>query len=141
MTMRTLVGRAGILLALAGCAVGPSTHVPVATPAPLPAIDTSARPGIRRFIDSLAVARQGEQKDSGVATLWNAAPLTLDSAGDVAWLSVLRDSTLVGLVNTAVANNRELRIAVGRVREFRALHGVGKSDLYPQILANGNAST
>jgi multidrug efflux system outer membrane protein len=59
----------------------------------------------------------------------------------VAWLSVLRDSTLVGLVNTAVATNRELRIAVGRVREFRALHGVGKSDLYPHIFANGNAST
>ncbi len=138
--MRNFLWRTLAVAALAGCAVGPSTNVQVATPAPLPGVDTSAQPAARRFIDSLAVARTAEQKDSGIATLWNAAPLTLDSAGDVAWLSILKDTTLVGLVNTAVANNRELKIAVGRVAEFRALSGVGKADLFPQIYANGNVS-
>jgi multidrug efflux system outer membrane protein len=121
--------------------VGPSTKVPTATPAPLASADTTAQPAARRFIDSLAVARQAEQQDSGIATLWKAEPLTLDSLGDVAWLTILRDSTLLSLVNTAVANNRDLRIAIGRVSEYRALNGVGKADLYPQLSAGAAAST
>lgn len=139
--MRAQLWQAGLMLMVAGCAIGPSTNVPVATPAALPGQDTTVQPAARRFIDSLAVAREAEQQDSGVATLWKATPLTLDSLGDVAWLTILRDSTLVSLVNTAVANNRDLRIAIGRVREFRALNGVGKSDLFPQLSANASAST
>jgi multidrug efflux system outer membrane protein len=138
--MKNLISHTLLVVLMSSCAVGPSTKVPVATPAPLSSQDTTAQPAARSFIDSLAVARQAEQKDSGVATLWKAEPLALDSLGDVAWLSILRDSTLVSLVNTAVANNRDLRIAIGRVREFRALNGVGKSDLYPQLDASAYGS-
>ncbi len=67
--------------------------------------------------------------------------LALDSTGDLAWLAVLKDPQLVALVRTAVANNRDLRIAVERVREYRAQLGAARGDLFPQITANGTAST
>ena len=56
------------------------------------------------------------------------------------WLLILRDSQVVRLVRTAVANNRDLRIAAARVQEYRALRGVARGDLFPQISANGVAS-
>ncbi len=132
---------AGFVVLLAGCAVGPTTNVKPATPAPLAPRDQLADTGARSFIDSLAVARLAEQKDSGLATLWQAQPLAVDSTGDLAWIRILKDSTLLALVNTAVTNNRELRVAIGRVQEYRALNGVGKADLFPQLTANATAST
>jgi multidrug efflux system outer membrane protein len=67
--------------------------------------------------------------------------LSVDSQRDVAWLAVLRDSQLVALVDSAVANNRNLRVAQARVRQYRALSGVASSDLFPQLTVNGAYST
>jgi multidrug efflux system outer membrane protein len=133
---RSLVG----LLALAGCAVGPSTRV--SAPAVLPARvgDSLTAPSARRFIDSLAAARDRERGDTAPA-LWKPRPLVLDSMSDGPWLQVLRDSQLVALVETAVRNNRDVQAAVARVREYRALAGAARADLFPQISANGAAST
>jgi multidrug efflux system outer membrane protein len=58
----------------------------------------------------------------------------------VAWLEVLRDAQLIDLVNEAVSNNRDLRVARARIREYRAQLGVARSGLFPQISANANAS-
>ena len=127
------------LLMLAGCAVGPSTRVlgPVPTPARLQD-SLTARPA-REFLDSLAAARAGEPRDSG-ASLRVPRPLTLDSINDRAWLAVLADSVLVGLVESAIANNRDLALAVERVREYRALLGASRGELFPQIGASASSS-
>ncbi|HWB43322.1 MAG TPA: hypothetical protein VG500_18810, partial [Gemmatimonadales bacterium] len=75
------------------CAVGPSYRAPEVAPAGA-AVGLSARPdSIRAFYDSLAAA------DSAPA----AAPATLQAdSADLAWLAVLKDTTLVSLVNAAV---------------------------------------
>lgn len=131
----------GVLCTVTACAVGPTTHhEPMATQ-PLATRDSLADTPSRSFIDSLAVARLAEQKDSGLATLWKGQPLSVDTIGDLAWLAILKDSALVAMVNTAMSNNRDLRLAVARVREYRALNGVGQSDFYPQLSANAAAST
>ena len=90
----------GLLLVLGtGCAVGPSYQEPAVAPAGT-AVGLSARPdSMRAFFDSLATA------DSATAS----APRTLqpDSA-DLAWLAILKDSTLLRLVNLAVRENRDV---------------------------------
>ncbi len=130
MTRRLVAG----LLALAGvgCAVGPSYKAPEIAPAGT-SVGLSPRPdSIRAFYDSLAAT------DSGPAAL----PPTLQAdSADLAWLAVLKDSTLVGLVNQAVRENRNVQTAIARIREFRAQVGVSRSGLYPELSANGSAST
>ncbi|HEY2805721.1 MAG TPA: hypothetical protein VGI92_07685, partial [Gemmatimonadales bacterium] len=84
-----------LVLLVAGCAIGPSTH-----PRLQPQGDArSAAPSTadRPFLDSLTAA-------SGVAT----APPALDTTGAMAWIQVLRDTQLVSLVRIALANNRDL---------------------------------
>jgi multidrug efflux system outer membrane protein len=131
-----MIGRrwAGALLALigAGCSIGPSYHEPEVAPVGARVGLPTRADSVRAFYDSLAMA------DSAAA----AAPRTLqpDSA-DLAWLAILKDSTLVSLVNQAVRENRDVQTAVARIREFRAEVGIARSPLYPQITGNAFAST
>nr|MDQ6926708.1 efflux transporter outer membrane subunit [Candidatus Eremiobacteraeota bacterium] len=73
--------------------------------------------------------------------LWHPTRLALDTARDLRWLTVLRDPQLVAFVTDAVANNRDVRVAQARVREYRAALGVARSPFYPQITANAARST
>jgi multidrug efflux system outer membrane protein len=50
---------------------------------------------------------------------------------------VLGDTTLQGLVRIALRENRDLHIALGRVNEARALLGIQRFEMYPQINIQG----
>jgi NodT family efflux transporter outer membrane factor (OMF) lipoprotein len=53
------------------------------------------------------------------------------------WWESLGDSTLTDLVRRAELANLNLRIAVARVAEARALRGIAKGDLYPDLVLGG----
>jgi outer membrane protein, multidrug efflux system len=136
---------------LAACAVGPSTAVTPVTASVAQTSDQAVPPAARTFFDSLTAARaadsaspapqsmvsQGEapQKPIGAPTV-----LQLDPAHNLTWLEIVRDSTLASLIQTAVNNNRDLRVAQARIREYRALRGAAAGPFFPQITANGTAS-
>jgi len=129
-----------MLALLVGCAVGPSTRVTPTPAAPLASrAVTAAPPAARQFLDSLTRVRVAEHADTGAA-LWRPRALTVDAARDLAWLDVMQDTQLVALVNTAVTNNRDVQAAVARVREYRALVGVARADLYPRVDVVASAS-
>ncbi len=135
---RRTVGLAALLI-LGGCAIGPSTRVRQPDyPAPRIA-DSLPGAGARSFFDSLAAARA--RSDTGMTAIPAARPLALDPASDQAWLDVLGDTAVVRLVRLALANNHDFQIATARVREYRALVGVARADLFPQLSLNGAAST
>jgi len=130
-----------LLPAMVACAVGPSTRVARPAAPALSAREAGAPSSpSHAFLDSLTRAREAERPDTAAAP-WKPAPLALDSAGDLAWLGVLKDSQLVALVRAGVANNRDLQTAAARVREFRAQVGVARADLFPQVDLNLSAST
>lgn len=141
MTLSTQTVQLSAVAILCGaCAVGPSTSV---TPVTIPIVsrsDTLTPAATRHFLDSLATARQGDRPDSAPAQVWKPVPLAIQSARDLAWLDVLRDSQLVALVQTAISNNRDLQIARARIREYRAERGVARADFFPQIAAGVDAS-
>ncbi|HEU4614293.1 MAG TPA: TolC family protein, partial [Kofleriaceae bacterium] len=152
-TSAVAIALASLGAALTACAVGPSTRVappeyPVAA-----RTDSAMSPAAQAFLDSLGAAREkGAEPSGGVVTRPDSVrradttaralpvPLMINTTHELAWLDVLRDSQLVALVDTAVANNRDLRTAEARVREYRALYGVARSGLFPQLSANGTAS-
>ena len=129
---RAVLAAGFLAVAAGGCAVGPSYREPAVAPADA-TVGLSPRPdSTRTFYDSLAAA------DSAPAT--RSLALEADSA-DLAWLAVLKDTTLVRLVGLAVRENRDVQTAVARIREFRAQVGVTRSELFPELSANGSAST
>lgn len=105
-----------IAATLAGCkAVGPD-YTPPVTQTP----------------DAFA----GADAQHTVAT--DAQPL---SPGElVSWWSRFHDPILDGLMQRAITKNHDLRAALERIREARALRGVAKSGELPTVDAQGNAS-
>jgi multidrug efflux system outer membrane protein len=60
-------------------------------------------------------------------------PQTPESLADIPWWEVFQDEALQALIRDAIAHNYDLRIAVARVQESRALARVARSFLYPDI--------
>lgn len=55
------------------------------------------------------------------------------NAARVGWRSYFTDPVLQGLITEALANNRDLRQALLRVEEARALYGIQRADQFPTI--------
>lgn len=129
MTRITRYAAAAAFALAAACAVGPSPDV---RPAPEPAAHAAAQPALeRQFLDSLVRA-------SPLASA--ASPAPADSTNEYGWLELMRDTQLVQLVRTAVANNRDLENATALVREFRANQAAARGFLVPEIDLNGGVA-
>jgi len=125
----------------AGCAVGPSYHPEPVVPAATRVGAARSSDSARAFFDSLAAARAHDTLAANTAPPPASKALLPDSLASLAWLDIFRDSTMVGLVRTALVQNRDLQRAVARIREFRAEVGIAKAPLFPTLTANGSVST
>jgi multidrug efflux system outer membrane protein len=74
-----------------------------------------------------------------VPAAWRDTSLAIrdSSYANLAWWEVLGDTTLQSLIRTALKQNRDLHIALGRVNEARALLGIQRLELLPQINIQG----
>src|SRR6185436_9207008 len=59
-----------------------------------------------------------------------------DTTANLVWFDLLRDPELRKLVETALRENRDVRVAIATINEFRAQYGVAKGDFFPQITLN-----
>jgi multidrug efflux system outer membrane protein len=144
MTVRSHASALAVLVAAsliaAGCAVGPSTDVRPASPPATSRTERALPRTARAFLDSLGTARTADRPDSAARSLWTARAMTPQEMQDLGWLSIVRDSTLLQLVQSAIANNRDVATARSRIEEYRADQGIAGSALYPQLALNGGAS-
>jgi multidrug efflux system outer membrane protein len=56
-----------------------------------------------------------------------------NSLGDLPWWQLFQDPVLKGLIQTALTNNYDLRIATARVEESRQMLAQSRSAFYPQV--------
>ncbi len=61
-------------------------------------------------------------------------------ATEIAWRDFFGDPRLLGLIEQALENNRDLRAAVARIDEAAALRRIARADRLPAIDANASAS-
>lgn len=60
-------------------------------------------------------------------------PAGNQSLADFPWWDVFHDKALQKLIEDALSHNYDIQIAAARVEEFRAVYGVTRGDLMPQI--------
>ena len=65
-------------------------------------------------------------------------PAEAASLADLPWWEAFRDPTLQELLQTALANNYDLRVAVARVEQARALAAVARGAFFPSIGYDSN---
>ncbi len=66
------------------------------------------------------------------------APATRESIADKKWFDLFQDPTLKQLVQTALEQNFDVRIAAERVLEARAQYGITRANLLPTLDAQGS---
>ena len=140
--MDRLVLGAVLVCAVAGCAVGPGYRRPdLGVPAEWRRTDPTAD-SLRPFYDSLRANRDtlplNPNPTEMVAVDSSAGPgvFLTDTTAHLVWFDLLRDPELRKLVETALRENRDVRVAIATINEFRAQYGVAKGDFFPQITLN-----
>jgi multidrug efflux system outer membrane protein len=93
--------------------------------------------------EACAVGPHYHAPDLSVLSEWSNANLrgtNVDAVQNESWWEGFRDSELIRLINQAVAANQDLKVATARVEEARAVTGVVKSGLVPQVGVSGSAA-
>jgi NodT family efflux transporter outer membrane factor (OMF) lipoprotein len=67
-----------------------------------------------------------------------AQPATAESLADVKWFDLFKDDTLKQLVTAALDQNHDLAIATERVLETRAVVGLARAQMLPNVNAQGS---
>ncbi len=101
-----------------------------------------ALPAALIFVSGCSFSPPYERPAAPVAAQW---PQTVHPAGarpvaGLTWQQFLPDPRLQVLIATALEHNRDLRIAVARVEEARALYGVIRADRFPTVNLAGSGN-
>jgi multidrug efflux system outer membrane protein len=62
-----------------------------------------------------------------------------ESIANLPWFELYNDSVLVNLIDTALRENRDLRVSVARIDEAAATLGIVRADLFPRVDYGGSA--
>lgn len=73
-----------------------------------------------------------------VPATWRTDSSTAESLADLPWGALFRTPELQALINTALAENLDLRIAAARVELVRAQYGIQRSALFPTVAADAS---
>lgn len=57
----------------------------------------------------------------------------MESAAEMPWQTFFQDDTLRSLISVALANNRDLQIAVARMDEAQAIWGIQRGEMFPTL--------
>ncbi len=60
-------------------------------------------------------------------------PVTQETIADLPWWEVFQDPNLQALIRVALAENRDLKVALARIDESRAILGVVRPDQFPRM--------
>ena len=63
-----------------------------------------------------------------------------ESLANTPWWELFQDPALLDLIEIALAENKDLLIAVERIEEARAFHGFTRADLFPKVDLSASAS-
>ena len=111
-----------VAVALAGCSLAPDYKRPEA---PISATWPD-QPKVQ-FGAYTRATTLGTQQASDVV------PEAGTPAADLGWREFFRDPRLQALIELALVNNRDLRVAVQRVEEARAQYGIQRGEQWPSI--------
>lgn len=100
------------------------------------------------FLDGCTLAPPYTRPDAPVPSKWpaDATYIHLENAADeestplaveISWEKIIPDERLKRVMEIALLNNRDLRMAALTVEKAKAIYGIGKASLLPSVNADG----
>jgi multidrug efflux system outer membrane protein len=104
--------------------------------------------GIVIFLSGCTLAPKYIRPEVPIPASWPSGPAYKDNAGkqgnvlaaDIAWHNFFVDERLQKVIDLAMANNRDLRLAALNVEMARALYGIQRAELFPTVNAAASGS-
>jgi len=111
-------------------------------PNPLPAVVFVIGVGCLAFFSGCAVGPNYKRPLVDSPGNFRSAPpvVNTNSFADLPWWDVYRDATLKALINAALTNNYDVRIAATRVEQARAISAQARSQFFPSVNYGGAVS-
>lgn len=82
-----------------------------------------------------------QRPEAPVPSAWETGDeATATDTALIGWQAFFKDPELQRLIGVALENNRDLRVAALNVEANRALYGIQRADVYPQVDINGDGS-
>jgi len=81
-----------------------------------------------------------QRPDIDVPAGWRLGPTEAEQISNVEWWDQFQDPVLSDLVRTALANNKDLKVATANVAQAGAQYGIVRSAQLPQVDANASAA-
>jgi multidrug efflux system outer membrane protein len=85
------------------------------------------------LVSGCAVGPAYKKPDANAPATFRNSGSDTNSLGDIPWWQLFQDPILKGLIQTALTNNYDLRIAASRVEQSRAMLAQTRSAYYPQV--------
>lgn len=84
-------------------------------------------------LSACSLAPNYKRPDADLAKTWQTSALASDTSQlqDIPWESLYTDAHLQTLIRTALERNHDMRIAIARMEEVRAMWGVQRADQLP----------
>ena len=122
-----------VFAGLAGaCAIGPSYHRPDAGVPDAWRPPSATADSLKPFYDSLRASAESAAARPTVSP---------DSVANLDWFDLFQDPELRRLVETALQQNRDIRVALASIDEFRAQYGATRGAVLPRLDLNGQGGT
>jgi multidrug efflux system outer membrane protein len=84
-------------------------------------------------LSACTLAPKYVRPEAPVAASWPVSAPEAPASGPVRWRDLFLDARLQKTIDLAIANNRDLRVAVLSITRARAQYGIARSDLFPAL--------
>jgi len=91
-------------------------------------------------LSACTVGPDYHRPDIDVPPAWRLGMTEAEAISNVAWWDQFQDAALSDLVRTALANNKDLKIATANIDEAFAQYGITRSAQFPQISLGASAA-
>lgn len=84
-------------------------------------------------LSACTLAPKYTRPEAPVAASWPVSTPDAPVSGPIRWRTLFLDARLQKTIDLAVANNRDLRVAVLNITRARAQYGIARADLFPAL--------
>jgi outer membrane protein, multidrug efflux system len=96
---------------------------------------------VAALVSGCSLMPRYERPAAPVAPAWLSPSATAGKpAADLPWQDFFTDAKLRGLIGIALANNRDLRVAVLNIEQARAQYDIRRADLFPTVGVQASAA-
>jgi multidrug efflux system outer membrane protein len=91
-------------------------------------------------LSACTVGPDYRRPDIDVPATWRVGSTEAAQISNIAWWDQFDDPVMSDLVRTALANNKDLKVAIANVDQAAAQYGIVRSAQFPQVDANASAT-